>query len=93
MDFLENLSDRLGLEIYLKRDDLTDLALTLRFPALNKGKSGGGVVTNNAADAILSDDPYPIKMAIGYWNNFTFSCTGAERWEKALVKLPFLLLL
>jgi len=62
---------------------------TLRFPALNKGKSGGGVVTNNAADAILSDDPYPIKMAIGYWNNFAFSCSGAERWEKALVKLPF----
>jgi len=27
MDFLLNLSDRLGLEIYLKRDDLTDLAL------------------------------------------------------------------
>lgn len=62
---------------------------TLQFPALTKGKSGGGVVTNNAADAILTDDPYPIKMAIGYWNNFTFSCSGAERWEKALVKLPF----
>ncbi len=61
----------------------------LQFPALNGGKSGGGVVTNNAADAILSDDPYPIKMAIGYWNNFVFSCSGTERWEKALVKLPF----
>ena len=61
----------------------------LRFPALNKGKSGGGVVTNNAADSILTDDPYPTKVAIGYWNNFTFSCSGAERWEKALVKLPF----
>lgn len=62
---------------------------TLQFPALNKGKSGGGVVTNNAADAMLSEDPYEIKMAIGYWNNFTFSCSGADRWEKALVKLPF----
>ena len=28
-------------------------------------------------------------MAIGYWNNFPFSCSGAERWEKALSKLPF----
>ena len=62
---------------------------TLGFPALNKGKSGGGVVTNNAADAILNEDPYEIKVAIGYWNNFVFSCSGAERWEKAMTKLPF----
>ena len=61
----------------------------LKFPALKKGKPGKGVVTNNAADAILSEDPYNIKMAIGYWNNFPFSCSGAERWEKALTKLPF----
>lgn len=62
---------------------------TLQFPAMTKGKSGGGVVTNNAADAILQEDPYEIKVAIGYWNNFAFSCSGAERWEKALTKLPF----
>lgn len=61
----------------------------LKFPALKKGKPGSGVVTNNAADAILNEDPYEIKMAIGYWNNFSFSCSGAERWEKALSKLPF----
>ena len=59
------------------------------FPSLKKGKSGGGVVTNNAADGILNEDPYDIKVAIGYWNNLAFSCTGAERWEKALSKLPF----
>jgi len=59
------------------------------FPALNKGKSGGGVVTNNAANALLSKDPHEIKVAIGYMNNFTFSCTGAERWEKAMEQLPF----
>ena len=59
------------------------------FPALNKGKSGGGVVTNNAANAILSGDPYDIEMAIGYMNNFVFSCTGASRWEKAMEKIPF----
>jgi len=59
------------------------------FPALKKGKSGGGVVTNNAANALLTEDPYQIKVAIGYMNNFTFSCTGAERWEKAMEKIPF----
>jgi anaerobic selenocysteine-containing dehydrogenase len=59
------------------------------FPALNKGKSGGGVVTNNVANALLTKDPYEIKAAIGYMNNFAFSCTGADRWEKALQQLPF----
>lgn len=58
-------------------------------PALNKGKPGGGVVTNNTATGILEEDPYDIKMAIGYMNNFVFSCTGAQRWEKAMEKIPF----
>lgn len=58
-------------------------------PALKKGKSGGGVVTNNTANAILAEDPYEIKVAIAYWNNLAFSSTGAERWEKALAKIPF----
>ena len=62
---------------------------TLAFPALNKGKSGGGVVTNNAADAMLAADPYDIKVAIAYWANFAFSCSGTSRWEEALAKLPF----
>mgnify|MGYP002725506996 CR=1 FL=1 len=61
----------------------------MKFPALKKGKPGGGVVTNNAADAIIAEDPYKIKVAIGYWNNFAFSCSGTDRWEKALTKLPF----
>lgn len=59
------------------------------FPALNGGKSGGGVVTNNLADAMLNKDPYEVKMAIAYWNNFPFSCSGAQRWEKAMEQLPF----
>ena len=61
----------------------------LEFPALNKGKSGGGVVTNNAADGILNEDPNEIKVAIAYMNNFTFSCGQPERWERALSKIPF----
>ena len=62
---------------------------TLAFPSLKGGKSGGGVVTNNAADAILNEDPYDIKVAIAYWANFAFSCSDTERWERALSKLPF----
>ncbi|PLX33699.1 MAG: dehydrogenase [Hyphomicrobiales bacterium] len=61
---------------------------TLEFPALKK-KPGGGVVTNRAADGILDENPNEIKVAIGYWNNFPFSATGAGRWERALAKLPF----
>ncbi len=60
------------------------------FPSLKKGKPGSAVVTNNAAVGILNDDPNEIKVAIGYMNNFAFSCPGSERWEKALSKIPFL---
>ena len=60
-----------------------------QFPALTNGKSGGGVVTNNAANAILAEDPYDIKMAIGYWNNYNFSGTAGQRWDEALKKIPF----
>ncbi|MBU4342444.1 MAG: molybdopterin-dependent oxidoreductase [Candidatus Omnitrophica bacterium] len=60
------------------------------FPSLKKGKPGSAVVTNRAADGILNEDPSEIKVAIGYMNNFAFSCPGSERWEKALSKIPFL---
>ena len=59
------------------------------FPAMASGVPGSGVVTNNVANAVLAEDPYPIKVAIGYMSNFAFSCTGAARWEKALAKIPF----
>jgi len=61
----------------------------LDLPALKKGKPGGGVATNNAATGILAEDPYEIKVLVGYMNNFVFSCNGTERWEKALEKVPF----
>jgi anaerobic selenocysteine-containing dehydrogenase len=63
---------------------------TKAFPALKKGKSGSGVVTNNAADGIINEDPNEIKVAIAYMNNFPFSCPQTERWERALSKIPFL---
>lgn len=62
---------------------------TLAFPALNGGKSGGGVVTNAAADGMLAKDPMEIKVALGYWCNFAFSAAGVHRWEQALSQLPF----
>ena len=73
-----------------KKHKKIDQRGTKAFPALKKGKPGGGVVTNNAADGILNDDPNEIKVAIGYMNNFPFSCPQTERWEKALAKIPFL---
>ena len=61
-----------------------------RFPALKKGKPGSAVITNNAAEGILNEDPNGIKVAIAYMNNFTFSCQQTERWERDLAKIPFL---
>ena len=72
-----------------KKHEKIDQRGRLEFPALNGGKSGGGVVTNNAADGILNEDPNEIKVAIGYMNNFAFSCGQPERWERALSKIPF----
>jgi len=61
----------------------------LEFPALKKGKSGGGVVTNAVAESILTEDPYLPEFVLGYCNNFTFSAPGSQHWEKALLKVPF----
>jgi anaerobic selenocysteine-containing dehydrogenase len=61
----------------------------LELPAIAKGKSGGGVSTNNAPNGILNKDPYEIKVLVGYMNNFVFSSNGTERWEKALSSVPF----
>lgn len=62
---------------------------TLKFPAMASGKPGSGVVVNNVPNAILAKDPYDIKVAIGYFNNFNFSGTEAARWDKALAQVPF----
>lgn len=61
----------------------------LEFPALKKGKSGGGVVTNAVAESILTEDPYLPDFVLGYFNNFTFSAPGGQLWEEALKKVPF----
>lgn len=57
-------------------------------PAMMGGKPGSGVVTNNVANGLLKD-PGACKVFISSWANFNFSCTGAERWDKAMAKVPF----
>jgi len=62
---------------------------TLAMPAIGSGSSGAGVVTNNVANGMLAADPYDLKVVIGYWCNFNFSCTEPERWHQAFANLPF----
>jgi anaerobic selenocysteine-containing dehydrogenase len=57
-------------------------------PAMMGGKAGSGVVTNNVANTLLKN-PGAIKVFISSWSNFNFSCTGADRWDKAMAKIPF----
>ena len=47
-----------------------------------------GVVTNNVANGLLKN-PDAIQVFISTWSNFNFSCTGAQRWDKAMAKIPF----
>lgn len=57
-------------------------------PAMMGGKPGSGVVTNNVANGLLKD-PGAVKVFLSSWSNFNFSCTGAERWDQAMAKVPF----
>ena len=57
-------------------------------PAMMNARPGSGVVTNNVANGMLKD-PGAVKVFMSSWSNFNFSCTGAERWDKAMAKLPF----
>jgi anaerobic selenocysteine-containing dehydrogenase len=57
-------------------------------PAMMKAKPGSGVVTNNVANGMLKN-PEAIKVFISTWSNFNFSATGAQRWDKAMAKVPF----
>ena len=57
-------------------------------PAMMNARPGSGVVTNNIANGMLKD-PGAVKVLIASWSNFNFSCTDAERWDKALAAVPF----
>ncbi|GAB4337131.1 MAG: molybdopterin-dependent oxidoreductase [Desulfobulbaceae bacterium] len=83
-DFLDDVAKK---KTKLKKIDQRGY---LNLPALTKGKSGGGVSTNNAAVGILEKDPMEIKMIVGYMNNFVFANNGTEKWEKALETVDFI---
>lgn len=57
-------------------------------PAMMNARPGSGVVTNNIANTLLAD-PGACKVLMASWANFNFSCTGADRWDRALAKVPF----
>jgi anaerobic selenocysteine-containing dehydrogenase len=57
-------------------------------PAMMNARPGSGVVTNNVANGMLKD-PGACKVFMSSWNNFNFSCTGAQRWDQAMAKVPF----
>jgi anaerobic selenocysteine-containing dehydrogenase len=57
-------------------------------PAMMNARPGSGVVTNNVANGLLKD-PGACKVFIASWSNFNFSCTGAQRWDQAMAKVPF----
>ena len=50
-------------------------------PAMMNARPGSGVVTNNIANGMLKD-PGAVKVMMASWNNFNFSCTGAQRWDR-----------
>lgn len=81
--FLDDIAKKYGKE---KKIDQRGYK---QFPSISEGKAGSSVITNNVATGILNEDPYDIKVAISYWANFNFSCTGADRWDKAMTKVPF----
>ncbi|KCZ73339.1 anaerobic dehydrogenase, typically selenocysteine-containing [Candidatus Methanoperedens nitroreducens] len=47
------------------------------------------VVTNNVADNILRDYPYPVEVILAWWSNFAHSTPGSKRWEDVFKKVPF----
>jgi anaerobic selenocysteine-containing dehydrogenase len=57
-------------------------------PAMMNARPGSGVVTNNVANGLLKD-PGACKVLIASWNNFNFSCTDPQRWDRALARVPF----
>ena len=90
-DFIDDVAQN-GLDyIEEHRDEVTGDKIDQRGakdqPVLKDGTSGGGVVTNNAADGMLEEDPMEIKFLLSYWNNYAFSNPENQRWIDALGKL------
>lgn len=80
------------------RDDLAKAGIAmemidrrgrLEFPALARGRSGGGVISSQPANSILEEDPYSIEVLYSSWNNFVYAQPHAQEWEEAMRKVPF----
>ena len=88
-EFIDDIAQQ-GLDYPAEHDvtgDKIDQRGAKDQPVLKDGQSGGGVVTNNAADGMLEEDPMEIKLLISYWNNYAFSNPENQRWIEALQKL------
>lgn len=68
---------------------VVDGRATGRVLAACDGRPFANQLTNDVADAILSGCPYELDTLIAYWVNWAYSCSGAQRWEEALSKVPF----
>jgi anaerobic selenocysteine-containing dehydrogenase len=81
-DFIDELAKKHGKGKKLDGRGAKDM------PAMMGGKAGSGVVTNNVANGMLKN-PDAVKVFLSSWSNFNFSCTGADRWDRAMAKVPF----
>ena len=93
--FIDEMAKKFGKEKKLDGRGAKDMPAIMGGFDSKKDKDGkvtespkAGVVTNNVANGILKN-PGAVKVFIGTWNNFNFSCTGADRWDKALATIPF----
>ena len=69
--------------------EMIDRRGRLEFPALARGRSGAGVISNQPAVSILEEDPYGIDVLYSSWNNFAYANPNPQAWEEALKKIPF----
>jgi len=62
-------------------------------PRLASGKTNffppTAAATNQVADSILNNDPYPAEMVIGFNTNFNMSAPATGQWDEALKKVPY----
>ena len=61
-----------------------DLSQTSLFPSAEPA-------TNQVADSILQNNPYPVEIAIGFNSNFNMTAPGSGRWDEALARIPYYL--
>ncbi|MDZ4164301.1 MAG: molybdopterin-dependent oxidoreductase [Smithellaceae bacterium] len=86
--YVDNIADEGYKKRRIDRYVKDGPSVPLEMPAMSTSL-GGVTVTNRVADAINDSSPYDVKMVIGYWLNFAFSCQGADRWAEALAKVYY----